>query len=459
MYPFYKYMWTHHLWSLRRHCPQYDGVRRADRRSGDPGSPRPGRVISETFFARSRGYAEIWLDGEKLPIGEEELADPIYGNAYLPRKFKIGIAVPPFNDIDVLTHDAGIVADIRDHRIVGFDIYVGGGMGMSFGNTQTHPSLAQPLFHVHRNQIMDTLKAIVTTQRDFGRRDDRKQARLKYLVRDRGIVWFCNEVASRLSFAPAPHKSIPLGSVEDLLGWNHLSEGFSFYGLWIPDGRVADTRLGAYKSAIREICERFAPQLTITPNANLYFHRIPDSARAAFYRILLDHDVPDASSFSRARRISHACVSLPTCGLALAESERVFQGIMDTMDSLLALLGIHEEPLLIRMSGCPNGCARPYNADIAFVGKGPGKYSIFIGGSHRGDRLASLWRKSVPLEGLVQEVRPVLEEFALKRNGQESFSDFWRRVSPERSFAQASDQFHVEFETGAHPATDSVARL
>lgn len=405
--------------------------------------------ISETFYARSRGYAEIWLDGEKQPIQDEELDDPIYGTAYLPRKFKIGIAVPPFNDVDVLTHDVGIVAAVQDNRIVGFDVYVGGGMGMSFGNLRTHPSLAQPLFHVPRHRILDTLKAIVTTQRDFGRRDDRKQARLKYLIRDRGIVWFRNEAASRLTFAPTLHKSIPLGPVDDLLGWSHQSDGLSFYGLWLPDGRVADSAIGGFRSAIREICETFAPQLTITPNANIYFSDIPDGQRARFYRILKRHKVPDATSFSRARRTSHACVSLPTCGLALAESERVFQKLMDSMDSLLALLGIHEEPLLIRMSGCPNGCARPYNADIAFVGKAPGKYSIFVGGSHRGDRLASLWRKAVPFEDLVQAVRPLLEAFVSNRIVPESFSDYWRRTSAGQEFAQNAEQFHTEPEEPA----------
>lgn len=404
------------------------------------------KEISERFYARSRAYAEIWLDGEKREIENEEHDDPIYGPTYLPRKFKIGIAVPPFNDVDVLTHDVGLVADVQGKRIVGFDIYAGGGMGMSFGNLQTHPSLAQPLFYVRRNQILDTLKAIVTAQRDFGRRDDRKQARLKYLVRDRGIVWFRNEVASRLDFAPTPHKSIQLGPVDDLLGWSHQSNGFSFYGLWLPDGRVADTSLGRYRSAIREICETFDPQLTITPNANLYFSDIPDSARVSFYQILQRHKIPDATTFSRARRTSHACVSLPTCGLALAESERVFQTLMDSLDSLLALLGIHEEPLLIRMSGCPNGCARPYNADIAFVGKAPGKYSIFVGGSHRGDQLASLWKKSVSFEEIAQTLRPLLETFVSNRLHKETFSDYWHRTSPNTKFAKNSEQFHTEQE-------------
>ncbi len=405
------------------------------------------KEISETFYARSRGYTEIWLDGEKLPVQEEEVEDPIYGNAYLPRKFKIGIAIPPFNDVDVLTHDTGLVADVNDDTIVGFDIYVGGGMGMSFGNKQTHPSLGSPLFHVPRNQIIDTLKAIVTTQRDFGRRDDRKQARLKYLIRDRGIVWFRNQVASRLEFAPTPHKAIPLGPVDDLLGWHPQSKGLAFYGLWIPDGRIADTPFGKHKSALREICETHSPTLTISPNANLYLHGIPESAKPEIDKILRRHEIPDASVFSRARRTSHACVSLPTCGLALAESERVFQGVMDSLDRLLAVLGIHQEPLLVRMSGCPNGCARPYNADIAFIGKGPGKYSVFIGGSHRGNHMASLWRKSVPLDSLVEEIRPILETFVSERRKDESFSDYWQRTQETERANANTDRFHVAIDS------------
>lgn len=409
------------------------------------------REISETFYARSLGYTEIWLDGKKAPLQEEEINDPIYGDSYLPRKFKIGIAVPPYNDVDVLTHDTGLVADVRNNRIAGFDVYVGGGMGMSFGNKQTHPSLGTPLFYVPRNQIIDTLKAIVKTQRDFGRRDDRKQARLKYLIRDRGIAWFRNEVVARLSFAPTPHQSIPVGAVDDLLGWHRQAEGLSFFGLWVPDGRIADTAFGKYKSALKQICEQFAPALCITPNANLYFHGIADAAKSEIEAILKQHKIPDARHFSRARRSSHACVSLPTCGLALAESERVFQGVMESLDSLLALLGIHEEPLLVRMSGCPNGCARPYNADIAFVGKGPGKYSIFVGGSYRGDRLARLWNKAVPLEDLIKTIRPLLEEFVLQRRPGEPFSDYWQRSYPAAS--TDSDSFHAEFE----PEAPSIA--
>jgi len=414
------------------------------------------KEISETFYARSRGYTEIWLDGEKLPIQEEEVEDPIYGNAYLPRKFKIGIAIPPFNDVDVLTHDTGLVADVKDNVIVGFDIYVGGGMGMSFGNKQTHPSLGSPLFHVPRNQIIDTLKVIVTTQRDFGRRDDRKQARLKYLIRNRGIVWFRNQVASQLKFAPTPHKAIPLGPVDDLLGWHPQSKGLAFYGLWVPDGRIADTPFGKYKSALREICEMHSPTLTISPNANLYLHGIPELAKSEIDNILRAHEIPDASALSRARRTSHACVSLPTCGLALAESERVFQGVMESLDSLLAVLGIHQEPLLVRMSGCPNGCARPYNADIAFIGKGPGKYSVFIGGSYRGNHMASLWKKSVPLDSLVEEIRPILESFVSERRKDEYFSDYWQRTQATETQIEDSDRFHVAIDSQS--PTDLFAR-
>lgn len=398
-------------------------------------------LISETFFAKTRAYTEIWLDGEK--ITEEEAPDPFYGDRYLPRKYKIGVVVPPWNDIDVLTQDTGMVAHLEEGRIVGYTITVGGGFGMSFGQAQTHPCLAHPLLYVSREHALDALKAVVSVQRDYGRRDDRKQARLKYLIRDRGLDWFRERVLERVDFPTEPPRPVRLESVEDMLGWHPQGDGRFFYGLWIPQGRIRDTERAQWRSAIREVCRVLAPKMRISPNTNLYFYDLEQNAQGVLKDIFERHGLPRPEGLTRARRVAHACVALPTCGLALAESERVFSNVMEKFDAVLDELGLREEPLLIRMSGCPNGCSRPYNADIAFVGRAPGKYAIYMGGSVRGDRLAGLFEKSAALEDLISRVRPVLEDFARHRQPGESFSDFFHRTR-EPGEAPAAEQFHLE---------------
>lgn len=400
------------------------------------------REISRTFYPASRGYSEIWLDDQQIAGPPEPEEDPIYGDAYLPRKFKIGIAVPPHNDVDILSHDVGLAADVRNGVIRGFNVFVGGGFGMSYGQLKTRPALGQPLFYIERPHIIEALKAIVTTQRDYGRRDDRKQARLKYVILDHGIEWFRERVFERLPVPSAPPRPIEHGSTEDMLGWHEQGDGRLFYGVWIPDGRVADTPRERYRSALRAICETIAPRLRITPNANVYLYGIDPADRGRVDEILTAHGIASSETMTRARRMSHACVALPTCGLALAESERAFSTLLSQIDEILRELGLAEEPILFRMSGCPNGCARPYNADFAFVGRSPGKYAIYVGGSHRGDRLASLLAKSVPFAELASHVRPLLEEFRDNRLEGETFSDFWGRTRPRAEVT--AEQFHLE---------------
>lgn len=395
--------------------------------------------ISQAFFAKTHSYSEIWLDGEKIT---EEPPDPFYGDRYLPRKYKIGVAVPPYNDIDVFTQDTGLVAHLEGENLTGYTIYVGGGFGMSFGQTQTHPCLSKPLLYVDKAHALEALRAVVSVQRDFGRRDDRKQARLKYLIRDRGIEWFRERVLERISFPTEPPRPVAPGSVEDVLGWHPQGDGRYFYGLWIPQGRILDTPATQWRKAIREICS-LQPRLRISPNCNLYLCELEEADLPRLEQILDRHGIPRPESLTRSRRVAHACVALPTCGLALAESERVFSALMDKFDAVLRELGLENEPLLIRMSGCPNGCPRPYNADISFVGRAPGKYAVFMGGSHRGDRLAGLEEKSVAYDDLLDHVRPVLEDFARNRLPGESFTDFFGRTR-EPGEEPSSEQFHVE---------------
>lgn len=398
------------------------------------------RAISEAFYATSHGYSEIWLDSERI---SEEPPDPFYGDRYLPRKYKIGIAIPPYNDIDVFTQDTGLIPHIENGSITGYTIYVGGGFGMAHGQTQTHPCLSKPLLYVEKSRALEALRAVVSVQRDFGRRDDRKQARLKYLIRDRGVPWFLERVKERIDFEVEAPREVNFESVEDVLGWNAQGDGKFFYGLWIPEGRIRDTDAARYRTAIREVCKRFAPGMIISPNCNLYFYGLRGEDRGPLLELLAEHGIPVPEKLTRARKVGHACVALPTCGLALAESERVFSGLMDGIDALLVELGLQEEPILIRMSGCPNGCPRPYNADIAFVGRAPGKYAMYLGGSFRGDRLAGLEEKTVLFDDIVPRLRPILTDFRDHRRPGERFTDYFGRTQ-ELGEAPSSEQFHFE---------------
>ncbi len=405
--------------------------------------------ISRRTLWRSSGYSEIWLDGEKLELLNEctlpeGAEDPIYGKVWLPRKFKMGVAIAPLNDVDIFSQDVGFVPHVVNGAVEGYSIFVGGGFGMSHGQLATRPFLARPLGYVKRANIVDVTLAIVTTQRDFGNREDRKQARLKYLVESKGIEWFRAEVQSRvLGVEIAPVKDIKFTTVEDNLGWHEQGDGNSFCAVHVAQGRIKDTAGPKYRSAFREIAQSLKLPFVITPNTNLIIADVAPDQRAQVDAILAKHQVPHADGMTATRRVAHACVALPTCGLSLSESERVFSGVLDGIDEILRELKLESEPILIRMTGCPNGCARPYNADIGFVGRAPGKYAMFIGGSIRGDRLAGLEKKVVLLADIPKEVRPLLEDFAKNRQPDERFTDFWGRTRVNGA-APTPEQFHIE---------------
>ena len=408
--------------------------------------------ISRRFLWRSSSYSEIWLDGEKLDLLLDnnlpaEAEDPIYGRVWLPRKFKMGISIPPRNDVDIFSQDVGFVPHVVNGAVEGYSIFVGGGFGMSHGQLSTRPFLARPLGYVKRQHVVAVTEAIVTTQRDFGNREERKQARLKYLIETRGIEWFRGAVQSRVQGVEiAPVKEYKFDTVEDLLGWQPQGDGKDFYGIYVNQGRVKDNTDGGprYRSALREIAQRLRLPFVITPNTNILVTDITPDVRASFVAILAKHFIPFPNTLTATRRVAHACVALPTCGLSLSESERVFAGVLDGVDAILKELNLQDEPILIRMTGCPNGCARPYNADIGFVGRAPGKYAMFIGGSIRGDRLAGLEKKVVALADIPNELRPILQDFAANRHEGERFTDFWARTRVNGE-APTPEQFHVEF--------------
>lgn len=425
---------------------------------------RVSEELSSRFLWRSEAYTDIWLDGEKLrPAWAEaevnpevrrltghpegaEAKEPIYGRAYLPRKFKIGIALPPSNDVDVYSQDLGLIANVVDGVVDGFTVVVGGGFGMSHGQTVTRPYLARPLFYVGRAHVVDAAEAVVTVQRDFGNRADRKQARLKYLIRDRGIHWFREEVTRRLPGIPlSPAKEVHFETVEDRLGWNEQGDGRLYCAVYVSMGRVVDAEgRPAWQSAFRGIAEQIGCPFVITPNANVILADIEPSRRAEVEAILERHRIPRPESLTATRRVAHACVALPTCGLSLSESERVLPNVLDRIDDILRELKIDDVPVLVRMTGCPNGCGRPYNADFGFVGRGPNKYAMYVGGSIAGTRLAGLEEKVVTLDEIPAKVRPFLEAFARERNPGERFSEWFARAR-ETGPQPDADHFHVEF--------------
>jgi sulfite reductase beta subunit-like hemoprotein len=404
---------------------------------------RLAKELSDAFLAKSRAYAEIWLNGESLnkETGEPE---PIYGKVYLPRKFKIGIAVPPRNDIDIYTNDLGFITHIKNGKVAGYTVVAGGGFGMTHGKTDTFPALAKPLFYVSREHAVKAAVAVVTAQRDYGNRTDRKHARLKYLIDERGVDWFRDEVLKRLDAPVEPPKKVHWNTVSDAYGWQEQGDGKLFCALWIEEGRIKDTPERKWRSAFRKIAEEFRFPIRLTTNCNIIFHDIDPSLKKKVTEILINHGIPNPEDLTETRRLAQACVALPTCGLALAESERVFHLVLDEIDEILNDYGLTDEPILIRMTGCPNGCARPYNADIAFVGRAPGKYALYVGGSITGERLAGLQEKTIAIEDIPNRVRELLREFVENRRGNETFTSYWGRTHVNGP-APKPEQFHVEF--------------
>jgi sulfite reductase (ferredoxin) len=433
--------------------------------------------ISQRFLWRSSAYADIWLDGEKVEpnwIKDPEVnpavrqvtqaiegEDPIYGKIYLPRKFKIGVAIQPCNDVDLFSQDVGFVPHVVDGDVEGYTITVGGGFGMSHGQLTTRPFLAQPLLYVKRAHVVDTCEAIVTTQRDHGNRTERKNARLKYTVQSMGIDAFRAEVVRRLpGIETFPAKPLHFDSVEDTLGWHEQGDGNLYCSVYVNMGRIVDVAGGPqYRSAFAEIATKLDLPYIVTPNTNLVIADVPPTQKTLVNEILAKHGVvhADDAGFTRARKVAHACVALPTCGLALSESERALPGLMDKIDPVLKELGLANEPILFRMTGCPNGCGRPYNADFGFVGRAPNKWAMFVGGSIRGDRLAGLEYKSVTGDEIPARVRSILEAYKAERLSGEIFADWFGRTRV-KGEEPNPEQFHVELaERAAKLAGEKVA--
>jgi sulfite reductase (ferredoxin) len=374
----------------------------------------------------SRAYHEIWLDGEKQVSSEQE--EPFYGDRYLPRKFKTAVGLSVDNCVDIYSQDVGLLAIVADGRIRRFNLLVGGGLGMTHHKADTTARLAQPLGLVPTPHGVEAVRIVAALFRDHGNRSDRRHARLKYLVAEWGIERFREEFQRRASFQLEPLVSLPPLPFHDHLGRHRQPDGRFFYGVFIQSGRIADTPGHALKTALREIVTDLRPGVRLTGQQNLLLTDLDAGGVEAVERILREHGVTPPLELSAARRFSLACPALPTCGLAVAESERAIPGILDQFEAELESLGLRDTPLTIRMTGCPNGCARPYTADLAFVGRSLGLYNVYVGGSLAGDRLVDLFRADVAIEDLLSSVRPLLARWASERLNGEGLGDFYQRI-------------------------------
>ncbi|MGI9030226.1 MAG: NADPH-dependent assimilatory sulfite reductase hemoprotein subunit [Ilumatobacteraceae bacterium] len=398
-------------------------------------------AIVARFRPRTTAYWELWVDGERavtaepaaasVPAGRLDGAEPIYGDVYLPRKFKIAVAWPGDNSVDVLANDVGIVPTLTDGltgAVTGYVVHVGGGLGMTHAREDdTYPRLATPLCWVEPDRVVDVVEAIVTTQRDFGNREDRHRARLKYLVDERGIEWVREKVGRRVGFELAPPVALAPWTPEEYHGRRD-----GVIGLPVPSGKVADRDVVHLRTALRELASSgLVTQLRVTPRQDLLLFGIAPNRVGEVEDRLRSHGVPLAGDVSALRRLSIACPALPTCGQALGEAERVLPDLVSRLEKVLADTGNGDAAVRLNMTGCPNGCARPYTAEIGIVGRTKTTYDVYVGGSASGERLAERIRADVPLDQVPAVLEPVLARFAASANGTQTFGDWSATVGAE----------------------------
>jgi sulfite reductase (ferredoxin) len=385
------------------------------------------RMAAE-LIPRTGAYHEIWLDGEVIHSSEPEL-EPLYGERYLPRKFKTTIAVEGDNCVDVYAHDLAIVAMRGDGDSVrGFNVLVGGGLGRTHNKPETFVAVAQPLAFVEPDQIVDVAREIVAVQRDYGDRTNRRHARLKYTLADRGIDWFRAEVQSRLPFRLQPPEELSWQPVGDHLGWHDQGDGNLYLGIYIENGRIADVDDVRSRTGLRRIVEEIRPQVRLTPQQNVILAGINPAQRGRVEQLMADYGIAAVETIPRAIRHAMACPAIPTCGLAVAEAERVLPGLIRQITTMLDEVGLAEERISFRMSGCPNGCSRPYLGDVGFVGTTLGKYDLMLAGDFDGTRLNRVYAPNVPINEIVGLLRPMFVEFREKRNAGEGFGNWVERV-------------------------------
>lgn len=386
--------------------------------------------LSEHLLPRTRAYHELWLDGEKIYDGQEadKEIEPIYGAQYLPRKFKIGIAVPPSNDVDVFSQDIGFIAIIENGELQGFNVAVGGGMGMTHGDRTTYPQLGRLIGYIPKDRLLETAEKILTIQRDYGNRSVRKNARFKYTVDAKGLDFIKEELHRRLGWELQEVKPFTFKRTGDEFGWIKGEDGNWHFTLFIQNGRIKDFDDYKLKTGLREIAEVHTGLFRLTPNQNLLIANVTPHKKRTIDKILNKYGITDGKNYSALRRNSIACVALPTCGLAMAEGERYLPSLITKIEALLEENGLSDTEIGIRMSGCPNGCSRAAMGEIGFIGKGPGKYNLYLGGDFTGQRLNRIYKENIGEEEILKTLAPIFARYAKERLEGEHFGDFTIRA-------------------------------
>ena len=414
-----------------------------------------GVAVSKHLLPNTRAYYELWLDEERVGGSGEEV-EPIYGQAYLPRKFKIGFAIPPLNDVDVFAQDLGYIAILDEAgTLLGYNVSIGGGMGATHGDPETYPRLGNVIGFATPGQVVAVAEAVVTAQRDFGNRAVRKRARLKYTIDDRGLDWFKDEVERRAGFPLGPARAFRFDHNGDRFGWVDAGHDLQHVTLRIPSGRIVDGALDGRGDAVlhltglREIArllqaEGGNAEFRLTSNQNLVIANIPATLQSRVDALLREHALDGWRSASPLRLNALACVALPTCGLAMAEAERYLPDFVNEVDALLARHGIADAPIHLRISGCPNGCSRPYLGEIALVGKAPGRYNLMLGADHRGERLNTLHRENIDEAQLLATLDPLFASYATQRTQGERFGDWLLRSGVIASPTPHHRHIHIE---------------
>ena len=404
--------------------------------------------ISDHLTPTTRAYHEIWLDGEKVESSEEDF-EPIYGKTYLPRKFKITVAVPPSNDVDIYANCLSFIAIVEGGKLVGFNVAVGGGMGMTHGAEDTYPRLADVIGFCTVDQVTDVAEKVVMVQRDFGCRTERKHARMKYTVDDHGPDWILAKLNEYLGYDLEPVREFKFEDNGDRYGWVEGMNGKWNLTLFIQGGRVLDTPSYPMRTGLREIAKIHDGDFRLTANQNLMIANISAAKRPEIEKLLEQYGIKDSHLESALRLNSLACVALPTCALSLAESERYLPSLLTELEEVIEESGLRHDAITIRMTGCPNGCARPYISEIGFVGRSPGCYNVYLGGGFAGQRLSKMYRENFPGTEIKELLAPIIRRYAKERDAGERFGDFCIRAGYVAATEQGKD-FHKNVKEEAH---------
>jgi len=383
--------------------------------------------LSDLFLPKTRGYYEIWLDEQQV-AGSPPEEEPFYGKTFLPRKFKIGVALPPHNDIDVFAQDLGFIAIAEGGKLAGFNVAVGGGMGTTHGDTATYPRLGEVVGFCQPDQLLAVAGQVLAIQRDFGDRSNRKHARFKYTLDDRGTEWFKEELAARLGWPLPAARPFEFTESGDRLGWVQGGDGRWHLSLGLLSGRIKDTPEMSLMTGLREIAKIHDGDFRLTASQNLIIAKASPANKAKINALLKKHRIPLPDHWSGLRRLALSCVAFPTCGLAMAESERFLPGFLDRLEPVLRQAGLDKQAIHLRVTGCPNGCARPFLGEIALVGKSAGRYNLYLGAGHTGERLNKLYRESLTEDEILAELTPLIERYGRDRLDGEAFGDFAVRL-------------------------------